>query len=296
MTKKQKPLQRKKTRAVKRPIDQYEEAVEERDEDVYYEKEDKNRSNIFYIAIIIILFLLLAVGVVFLIRFYTFDRVNVHHTGIPSTNGDEGFEVLGSSTVSAIPDVAIVNFSVEKRSENIRDAQSENTTISNTLVSMLRKEGVDEEDIEVLTYNINPQYRFDDDGNRVLDGFEAVQRFEAKIRAINNTGEILNALIENGATNISDLRFTVDDIEKLEDEALINAISDARVLAETSVAATGHGLGRVVSIQEVDDTLTNIGRVQAYSAEALQVEGDVPEIYTGKQEITKVVKVQFALN
>lgn len=257
-------------------------------------KEKKKPLNLFNIIIAILLFLILVVGIIFLIRFFTFDRVNIHHTGIPDAGGDEGFAVLGEASVPAIPDIAVVNFSIENRSKTIRDAQSENTRVSNAVVERLRKEGVDEEDIVTTEYRINPEYRFDDEGRRILDGFESVQRFEAKIRAINNTGEILTALIDEGATDISELSFTLDDVEKLEDEALIKAISDARVLAETSVAATGHTLGRVISITEIsEDTVES----DAFSVAGLAAESiEVPDVYTGRQEIKKVVRVQFALN
>lgn len=295
-----KKVQRKKPREIPEEViyeddDMYDAEVEDIEEEEQEENQGK-RTNLFYVIIIIILFFLLVIAAIFLFRFLSFDRFNINHSGIPAQSGDEGFEIIGTATVPAIPDIAIVNFSVVNSADNIRDAQNDNSETANKVIEELRKEGVDQDDIQVITYNITPRYRFDEDGNRVLDGFEAIQRFEAKVRAINNAGEILNSLINNGATEISDLRFTLDDIEKLEDEALIKAISDARVLAETSVAATGQGLGRVISITEVEEDELLLSPEFSITADGTEGISTVPDIYAGRQEIRKVVRVQFELN
>jgi hypothetical protein len=63
-------------------------------------------------------------------------------------------------------------------------------------------------------------------------------------------GELLDVVVQGGATTIGGVRFDVQDREKVEKEALRLAVVDARTRAEAAASGAGRSLDRVVKIED----------------------------------------------
>ncbi|HEY4505891.1 MAG TPA: SIMPL domain-containing protein [Candidatus Paceibacterota bacterium] len=87
-------------------------------------------------------------------------------------------------------------------------------------------------------------------GESVITGYETSHSLEIKIRDTNKAGDILAGIGKIGVTYTSGVSLTYDDYKKLQDEAKIKAIQDAREQARNLVSELGVRLGRVVSYSD----------------------------------------------
>lgn len=147
--------------------------------------------------------------------------------------------VMGESEIQAIPDIGQFSFAVMAEAETAEDAQTQSGTAMNEILGYLAEEGVAETDIKTTNYNLYPNYRwieaacpagasFCPSGERVQDGFTVSQTITVKVRDTARSGELIAGVGSRGATNISGLTFTVDDMDALEREARDAAIEDAK--------------------------------------------------------------------
>jgi uncharacterized protein YggE len=84
----------------------------------------------------------------------------------------------------------------------------------------------------------------------VQDGFEVNQTVSVKVRDTEQAGDIISGVGDLGATNISNLRFTVDDTDALQAEARKQAIDDAQAKAEVLAEQLGVEIVKIANYYE----------------------------------------------
>lgn len=212
-------------------------------------------------------------------------------------NYEATISVNGEGEVLAVPDVGQFSFSVTAEADTAAAAQEASGTAINDILAYLREQGIEDKDIKTQNYNLYPRYRWEErvcpfgvycgPGEQVEDGFEVSQSVTVKVRETDKAGAIIAGVGERGATNISSLNFTIDDIEALRAEARELAIADAKAKAETLANQLGVDLKRIVSFYE------DQGYYQPYYAEKSYMAMDASEGFGGAEmpmgeESTKV--------
>lgn len=171
--------------------------------------------------------------------------------------------VTGEGEVLAVPDIGKFSFSVTAEAADAQAAQEASGTKVNDILAYLREQGIAETDIKVEYYNLYPRYRWEErvcpagsycpPGERVQDGFEVTQSVSVKIRETAKAPGIIAGVGEHGATNISNLSFTVDDTDALRAEARALAITDAQEQAAVLARQLGVRLVRLAGFNEYGD-------------------------------------------
>lgn len=207
------------------------------------------------------------------------------------------FSVSGEGKVVAIPDVARFSFGlITQGGKDIANLQKENTNKINKIISFVKESGVDAKDIETLQYNLEPRYQNYSCPISNLEaglpcppaeivGYSISQNVSVKIRDFNKIGSILAGVVQNGANNVSQLSFTIDEPYKVESEAREKAIAQAKSKALSTAKAGGFRLGRLLSINE-----DNVGVPRYYALSAgFETKADgafpSPTIEPGSQEV-----------
>lgn len=167
--------------------------------------------------------------------------------------------VEGTGEATAIPDVARISFSVTENAPSVSEAQEEATTKTDKALAALDKFGIEEKDIKTLSYNVYPQYEYQNcyasycpptqNPPRIV-GYEVSQAIEVTIRKTEQAGEVLAALGATEVQNISGPNFTVDDADAVKAEAREIAITEAKEKAKMLAKELGVSLGKVVSFYE----------------------------------------------
>lgn len=201
----------------------------------------------------------------------------------------------GEGKIVANPDIAKVNFAIITQAATSKQAQDANSPKSKAVVNFLKKQGVEEKDIKTTYYNVRPQYNYPRYGTPEISGYEASQVFEVKIRNLEKTSTILDGLVSVGANNISNLNFTIDELEKLQAEARSKAIEDAKKKAHALEDQLGVNLGKIVNFFENTGGYPIPYYLEAKDYARGGMGGDIPEIPTGENEIRVKVTITYQI-
>lgn len=211
--------------------------------------------------------------------------------------------VSGEGEVLAVPDIGQFSFSVTAEGEDASVAQEASGTKINAILAYLTENGIEDKDVKVLNYNLNPKWRYEErvcllgsycpPGKQIQDGFETTQTVSVKVRDTKEAGVIIAGVGERGATDISNLNFTIDDTDALRDEARAKAIVDANKKATTLAKQLNVRVVRLVSYYENGETLEPYmdTRMQAYDKEESAFVG--AELPVGEQSTTVQVNVTY---
>ncbi len=156
--------------------------------------------------------------------------------------------VSGEGVVQAVPDITLINFSIVIQKKTAHEAMSELSTVANRVITVLKNAGVKDENIKTLSINLYPVYQWDKDHRTsTLIGYKATESFQIST-VIKDAGRIIGLITENGVNNISGIRFDVSDKVKLQQEAITDAVENARRKAEATLKNTNY---KIVGIKTI---------------------------------------------
>jgi uncharacterized protein YggE len=161
--------------------------------------------------------------------------------------------VAGKGVVSVEPDTAVMDFTIETDGSNASQAQSKNSEIFNKVSETLENAGISKDNIKTSYYYVYPKYKYDDDGNETLIGYEATNSFEVTTTDKDNVGKYIDIALKAGVTQNGGVSFKISQPEKYYSEALADSIQNARLSAETIAKSLGKTLGSPISVTELGD-------------------------------------------
>lgn len=161
----------------------------------------------------------------------------------------DGLIVHGHGEIKAKPDVAYATLSVLTQDKLQTAAVSENASKSQDMLTALKSSGVAANDIQTDSYTVQPQYDYTI-SPAVLTNYEVVNSFRVTLRTISKAGLILDKAIQAGATETEGVSFDISDRHKVNGEALVAAVADARMKADLMAGAAGVSLGRLKSLSD----------------------------------------------
>ena len=215
--------------------------------------------------------------------------------------------VTGKGEAVSIPDIAVFSFTVSADAKVASDAQGQVAKKMDVILAGLEALDIEKKDINTTDYSLWPKYisetaicgPFCPPSRQVQDGYTASHNVSVKVRLAENIdiGKALALAGENGATGISSISFTVDDPDKILDEARAEAIADARDKAKLLSKELGVRLVRVVSFY--DDT--GVG-IMPYSADSFRSDAMVkttaasaPTIPIGENKVSVNVTIVYEI-
>lgn len=214
-------------------------------------------------------------------------------------NDNDVISVTGTGEVYATPDIGLINMSVVAKDDDVSVATTESSEKMNAIIEYLKGNSVEEKDIKTTSFNISPVYSWEEKtGRRNLDGYEVSQTVEVKIRDLSKVGDIISKSAELGANNVSSLSFTVDDDEKVKEEAKELAIKDAKEKAKNLEKSLGVHLAKIVNFSEGTYYPVTYSSYDSYykSAGGAEMLSSVaPTIQTGQNKITSTVTITYSV-
>jgi uncharacterized protein len=155
----------------------------------------------------------------------------------------------GEAEIKTAPDRAFVTVTAEARSKSPREAQRENAEVMTAVQAALKEAGIPAASVRTLGYVVQPEFDYRD-GRQTLRGYLARNSIEVRLDEIARVGEILDIVVEAGATTVGDVRFDLKDREAIEREALGRAVERARARIEALATAAGRAVDRIIRIEE----------------------------------------------
>ena len=157
--------------------------------------------------------------------------------------------VSGEGIVKATPDQAWVGIAAETRSSSPRDAQARNAEAMALVQQKIAGLGIPKDAVRTVAIDLQVEYDYAN-GRQTPRGYIARNRIEVRVDDLARLGEVLDASVGSGATQLQGLRFDIKKRDALEREALQRAVADAMLRADAAAAGAHRVVDRVVRIEE----------------------------------------------
>ena len=193
-----------------------------------------------------------------------------------------GVTVTGQGAVTTTPDRAVFSFGVTTQAATATVALQRNGEAIQKVIAALKAHGVADANIQTQVVSLSP--RTSDKGEIV--GYTASNAVSAQA-TVERAGEVIDAAVAAGATDVSGPSLTRTDQDVLYRQALKAAVADARAKAQVLAGAAGVGLGAVTSIVEGSSAPVPVplGRTEAPAT----------PVQPGTERIEATVTVTFAV-
>ena len=212
----------------------------------------------------------------------------------PVTADPPSIVVSGEGVVKVTPDQAWVRIATESRSKNSKEAQQRNADVMTAVQQKIAALGIPKDAVKTVGIDLQPE--FDYQNNRqTLRGYVARNTIEVRIDDFAKVGDVLDAAVGSGATNVHGLRFDVKNRDAVEQQALQRAVASGMEKAQTIAAAAKRGVDRIIRIEEqfVGD---GGPRPMMERAVMSRMAADAPTpVEAGEIEIRAMVRVTVAI-
>jgi uncharacterized protein YggE len=160
-------------------------------------------------------------------------------------------ELTVSETVNSAPDVAQIGTGVSTRAKSAKEAVRLNAAAMQKVVDRLKALGIAPKDIQTSNFNLNAQFTYPQGGGTpVFAGYEASNQVSVKLHQIDKVGDVLDALVAAGATNVNGPSFTLDDDTAAQQTARARAYQRGQALAQEYARMAGYTGVRLLEVSE----------------------------------------------
>ncbi|MDY7082920.1 MAG: SIMPL domain-containing protein, partial [Halobacteria archaeon] len=206
-------------------------------------------------------------------------------------------QVSAGGQASAEPNKAVINLAAEATSPDPNRAREKLASQVSSMRQALENAGISEDQIRTTDFSINEQR---EPVRRPVEGgqpskeevtYVARHAFEIELSDLNRTGEIIDVAVSNGATQVSNVRYTLSEERRrqVKSEALRDAMENARSQANTLASSAGLSLGSVRSISTTDVSISPV----RYQSATLSADAGGTSIETGPVSVNAQVNVVY---
>jgi uncharacterized protein YggE len=159
-------------------------------------------------------------------------------------------DISATGEVTRVPDIAVISAGVVTRAATAKAALQQAANKMARVRAALSRAGIADRDIQTTNINLNPDYAYENNRPPRLTGYNASNQVSVRFRDVANSGEILDALVAEGANSINGPTLTIDKPEAAIDEARARAVAAGRARAEMYARSMGLRVVRVVAVSE----------------------------------------------
>ena len=198
-------------------------------------------------------------------------------------------------SVTAEPDMATISAGVSTSAPTAVEAMRLNSVQMRQMIDQIKAQGVDEKDIQTTGINLNARYEY----NRTTQqnefrGYQVSNRVSVKLREIEETGQVLDALVLAGATDLAGPSFSIEDDAAAKDQARGRAVERAQDRARAYAAMLGYDEVRVLEISEAIQGRGPAQQVAMRSAMEADVQA-APPVQPGMVSTGVSITIKFEL-
>jgi uncharacterized protein YggE len=197
--------------------------------------------------------------------------------------------VGGDAIVQAQPDTAILTVAVVTQGKRAIDAQQENATKTDAVVRALKAAAGTGAEVKTSGYSLQPMRVYRENQPPTITGYEARNTVTVTMSELAKLGNVIDAVGQAGANDITGISFTLRQDRPARDRALQEATQEAMSKAKVIAQALG---GRVVMVAEVMEEGFQRPPQPVYQAEAFMAKRDVSTpIEIGALDVTSRVQL-----
>jgi len=160
--------------------------------------------------------------------------------------------LTGLGSVEHAPDIAMISVGVTVDAKTAAEAMQQQATQMNGVFAAVKAAGIADRDMQTVNLSLNAVYEYPNNARPRLTGYQASNQINIKVRKLDTLGKTLDAVVKGGGNTINGVTFSIDQPEKFQNDARIEAIKDAAAKAELYAQAVGYKVKRIVTISEID--------------------------------------------
>ncbi|WP_338727064.1 SIMPL domain-containing protein [Haladaptatus sp. DJG-WS-42] len=194
--------------------------------------------------------------------------------GADSATGQRTIQVSATGEATGEPDQAVVTLGVSAVAASADDARTHVAANVSTMRTALRDADVADDQIQTVSFFIGEERVNDETDSRE---FRATHLFRLTLTDIESVGSVIDTAIENGATNVQGVQFTLstERSRELRAIALEDAMENARGQADTLASAASLSITGVQSVETGEVSVGPVFQAAALSAETTIEPGPV---------------------
>lgn len=161
--------------------------------------------------------------------------------------------VDATGTVQAAPDMATITLGVTNEDAEAAAAMRATSDAVSQVLARLSDMGIEDRDVQTRDLSLSPVWsgRHNPNGERPeISGFVASNRVFVRVRDLSQLGQIMDAVIQDGANDFGGLSFGLQETKPVEEQARAKAVAEAMAKAQQLAQAAGVALGPVQTISE----------------------------------------------
>lgn len=198
--------------------------------------------------------------------------------------------VYGSATAEGAPDQATLELGVDVFTQNVSESFAASNVTIRAIYDAIIALGVAEADIQTANLSVYSTSRYNPETGDE-PGYQVSNTVRVMVRDIELVDDIIDAAINNGATSLYGLYFSVANPAPLETVARQKAVEQAQSRAAELAALVGATVGEVLSVSEDFGG----GSPIFYSDTRAQAGGGGAFVAPGQTSVTVGVTVTFTL-
>ena len=203
-------------------------------------------------------------------------------------------ELSVAETVKARPDIVNVGAGVTTLAPTAVAAMQQNAKAMDAVIVKIKALGVAADDIQTAGINLYAQYDYDQASRKqVFRGYQASNTVNVTLRQVDKAGQVLDALVAAGATDINGPNFAIDDDSVPKAQARKAAMEKARAQALDYAKMAGYANIRLLEVSEaviVSRPMPMMMKAQAADAVATSTPVEPGLVGTG---VTVTVKYEM---
>ncbi len=157
--------------------------------------------------------------------------------------------VNGEGTVKAAPDKADLAINLMGTGKTAVAAKEVSDKKLKSLYKLARKFGIAESAITTNQSSVQPQYDYRD-GKQIFREYQSQHRVSLEIDKLDVVAELTDGLVEAGVDRVESLQFGLKNDAALKQQALVEALKQAKQKATALAAVVDAKLGKAISISE----------------------------------------------
>lgn len=201
-------------------------------------------------------------------------------------------ETVGTSTIEAAADMAIINVQVSIEADSAKTAKQKADEAVSQFMQRLLDAGVDKKHIQSANLQLNPQYEYVQNKPRKLTGYSANRQITVTVIELSNLNELLDSALVEGINQVNNIELKSSKEAEMMAQARQAAIKDAKQKAESLAKGFGE---QVAGVWQVRYFPTQSHQQEMYRA-SMKMNADVAQTYQqGQVTVSDSVEAIFRL-
>lgn len=204
--------------------------------------------------------------------------------------------VSAEGAVDVMPDEAQIRFSVNTQRKKVFPAAEENAKNVAAVLAALEKAGVQKSELSTIGFTIQPTIDYSSMAS--VTGYEVRNTVLIKTDRIDAAGAIIDAAAQTGAVSVVQIAFGLKDNRTLRDQALRQAVANARADASVIADASGGTLGpvrRIITSSNGRQPIYNPDVIAGSTLYRMADRSAAPDLMPGDLTITASVTIEYEL-